>query len=142
MHRRYFKTCAALAVTLLLAASAFLLVASSRDCQEGMESWEGYWLYFGRNRDGKEVVSESEWEDFLATTVSTVLPDGFTLFDARGQWKTSAGHIERERTKVINVVIPRGADGWNRVKKIASDYQERFGQEIVLKVSEEVCVAF
>ncbi len=142
MHRRNFRTCVALAAALLLAAPTIPAAASSHGCQEGMEAWEGYWLYFGRNRDGKEVISEYDWEDFLATTVSTVLPDGFTLFDARGQWKTDSGVIERERTKVINVVIPKGADGWNRVKQIGRAYRERFGQEFVLKVSEEVCVAF
>lgn len=135
-------TGAAMAALVLLATASSSVSASAHGCPEGMENWEGYWLYFGRNVDGREVVGDHEWEEFLAGTVSRVLPDGFTVFGARGQWRTNAGVIERERTVVVNVVIPPGADGWSRVQDIASEYQEQFGQEIVLKVSESVCVAF
>lgn len=142
MYRSAFRTSAVLAAAILVAVSASLTPASSQVCQSGMEPWEGYWLYFGRNQDGREVVSDLAWEEFLVDTVSTTLPDGYTVFDARGQWRNSAGNTERERTKVLNVVFPPDADGWNRVQNIASAYQQRFGQEIVLKVSENVCVAF
>jgi hypothetical protein len=60
-------------------------------------------LYFGTTRP-KGTVSELEWPVFLRDEVTKRFPDGLTVWDAQGQWRTSGGTIDQERTKVLLLV--------------------------------------
>src|SRR5262245_56114933 len=47
-------------------------------------------LYFGLTRP-KGAVSELEWQLFVRDEVGTRFPEGLTVWDADGQWRTPAG---------------------------------------------------
>ena len=47
-------------------------------------------LFFGRGIPGRAPLSEAEWRDFAAEIVTPNFPDGFTAFDAEGQWRNPA----------------------------------------------------
>ena len=47
-------------------------------------------LFFGRDIPGRAPLNETEWRAFAADTVTPNFPDGFTSFDAEGQWRNPA----------------------------------------------------
>ena len=47
-------------------------------------------LYFGLSRPNGSV-SELEWQIFLRDEVTKRFPEGFTVWEAQGQWRTPAG---------------------------------------------------
>ena len=101
---------------------------------------ERYWrteLYFGMGkRDGSEVT-EDEWQRFLTEEVTPKFPDGLTIIEARGQYRTSAGMIIRERSRVLILLYPkkqrREAD--KKIDDICDAYKRMFQQESVLRVT-------
>ena len=57
---------------------------------------------------GARPLSEAEWRAFAAEIVTPNFPDGFTAFDAEGQWRNPAtGAVARQPTKVLLVAAPR-----------------------------------
>src|SRR5579862_5431832 len=53
----------------------------------GADDWVRTELYFGFARDGKPVVSDADWEQFLNTEVTPRFRAGFTVIPAHGQWE-------------------------------------------------------
>ncbi|MBV8633818.1 MAG: DUF3574 domain-containing protein, partial [Burkholderiaceae bacterium] len=59
-------------------------------------------MYFGQNIEHRGPVTPHEWNDFLRRNVTPRFPDGFTVYDAYGQWQDRESHrIARENSKVI-----------------------------------------
>ena len=58
-------------------------------------------LYFGRLQPDGTVVSDAEWRTFVAEEITPRFPDGFTVFDALGQYRGRDGQIVSEPTKVL-----------------------------------------
>ena len=68
-------------------------------------------LFFGRGIKGREPLTDAEWADFAAQTITPNFPDGFTVFDGEGQWRNpQTGHIAGDRTKILLVAAKREAD--------------------------------
>ena len=44
-------------------------------------------LFFGRNIKGREPLTDVEWAEFAAQTITPNFPDGFSVFDGEGQWR-------------------------------------------------------
>ena len=65
--------------TCLLLAERWMLVAE---------------LFFSRGVKGREPLTDAEWTEFAARTITPNFPDGFTVFDGDGQWRNpQTGHI-------------------------------------------------
>src|SRR4030095_9452901 len=62
-------------------------------------------LYFGLARP-KGSVTELEWQIFVRDEVTRRFPDGLTVWEAEGQWRTPAGSIDHEQSKVLLLVHP------------------------------------
>ena len=97
-------------------------------------------LYFGTARP-KGSVSELEWQLFLRDEVSSRFPEGLTVWDADGQWRTPGGKIDHERTKVLLLVHPDTAAAREAVRTIIARYRRAFDQQSVLWETARVCVA-
>jgi hypothetical protein len=68
-------------------------------------------LFFGRSLPGRAPLSEAEWRAFAAETITPNFPDGFTSFDAEGQWRNPAtGVVSSAPTKMLLVAAPRSPD--------------------------------
>jgi hypothetical protein len=126
-------------LTLLGALSCTAVLAQSPlPCSGAQKPWVVADLLFGRNR-----VSEANWARFLAAEVTPRFPDGFTVFDARGQWRDPGGQkISRERSKVVTIAMPPGADNDERLQKIIEAYKTRFKQQSVGLIVRPACVSF
>jgi hypothetical protein len=96
-------------------------------------------LYFGLGKP-RGSVSELEWQLFLRDEVTPRFPQGLTVWEAQGQW-LSQGVIGHERTKVLLLVHPDGADALKAVQTVIERYRKAFDQESVLWETARVCAA-
>ena len=97
-------------------------------------------LYFGLARP-KGAVSELEWQMFLRDEVTKRFPDGLTVWEAEGQWRTPEGPIDHERSKVLLLVHPDTTQARHAVQEVISTYRRMFEQQSVLWESARVCGA-
>ena len=97
-------------------------------------------LYFGLARP-KGSVTELEWQLFLRDEVTKRFPDGLTVWEAEGQWRTPAGTIDHEQSKVLLLVHPDTAAARQSVQSVIEAYRKTFDQQSVLWESARVCVA-
>lgn len=97
-------------------------------------------LYFGTTRP-TGAVSELEWQMFLRDEVTQRFPDGLTVWDAQGQWKSAKGTIDQERTKVLLLVHPDTAKARGAVQDVIEKYRRVFEQESVLWETASVCIS-
>jgi hypothetical protein len=131
-----------------LRPSAVLLLALVTACAPGLpcgreQAKYSAQLLFGRAIGTQGEVSESEWEDFLAATVTPAFPGGLTVTDTMGQWRDAAsGALVRERSKVVTILLDDPAASRPRLDAIADAYKQRFGQDAVGIVIAPACVAF
>lgn len=83
------------------------------------------------------------WEGFLHDTATRLLPDGFTVHDASGQWRDPATReISRERTKILMAAAPDSPDFRSHVAALADIYRKRFHQKSVGILTNNVCGFF
>jgi hypothetical protein len=100
-------------------------------------------LFFGRDIQGRAPLSEVEWRAFAAETVTPNFPDGFTAFDAEGQWRNPAtGVVSSAPTKVLLVAAPPTPDLAPRFSAVIEAYKTRFRQQSVGIVTRDSCAAF
>ena len=97
-------------------------------------------LYFGLARP-KGAVTELEWQIFLRDEVTRRFPDGLTVWEAEGQWRTPAGSIDTEQSKVLLLVHHDTAAARQSVLAVIEAYRKTFEQQSVLWESSRVCVA-
>jgi hypothetical protein len=98
-------------------------------------------LFLGRNIGGRPGVSDADFARFLNEDVTPRFPDGLTVLDAAGQWRGDAGRVERERSKVLVLVVPDDAATRQRLAEVADAYKRRFRQESVLTLTRGSCRA-
>ncbi len=87
-------------------------------------------------------MSDADWQAFLNEVVTPAFPDGFSDWDADGQWRAPGGAIVKEPSKVLLVVLPGQADDRDRLHNVVAAYKARFHQQSVLVVERRECVAF
>ena len=138
------RVLSALAAAVALSACAATPAISQADCPDGLRQGVVAELFFGRNRDGAQVVGEGAWDAFLAAEVTPRFPDGLTVLDAMGQWRGADGHAEREASKLLILALPGTgpAEAASRLKPLAEAYRRRFQQESVLRALRPACIGF
>jgi Protein of unknown function (DUF3574) len=100
-------------------------------------------LFFGRAIPGRTPLSEAEWQVFTAEIVAPNFPDGFTAFDAEGQWRNPAtGVVSSALTKVLLVAARRAPDLAMRLSAVIEAYKARFRQQSVGVITRDSCAAF
>lgn len=100
-------------------------------------------LYFGQSLPGGHTVQPRAWARFLSVAVTPRFPDGFTVYDAYGQWmdakKPKPSH---ERSKVVEIAAPDSLAVRTAITDIARRYRETFHQQSVGIVTSSSCAAF
>lgn len=91
-------------------------------------------MLFGMNSPSGPV-DETQWQSFLADTVTPRFPDGLTVYRTQGQWRGASGQVEREESRTVEIVHGDDPDGRTRIAEISAEYKRRFQQEAVLVLS-------
>ena len=100
-------------------------------------------LFFGRRIKGRAPLTDAEWAEFAANTITPNFPDGFTVFDGAGQWRNPrTGQIARDPTKILLVAAPRTPDLARRLSALIDTYKTRFHQQSVGLITRVSCAAF
>lgn len=99
-------------------------------------------LMFGRNVGGALGVSERDFARFVDAEVTPRFPDGLTILDTRGQYRSANGALVREPGKVITIVLGDEARDLPRLSEVAEAYRQRFRQESVGIVTRRACAVF
>ncbi len=100
-------------------------------------------LFFGRGIKGRAPLTDAEWAEFAAQTITPNFPAGFTVIDGDGQWRNPrTGHIARDRTKILLVAAKRTADLAGRLGAVIDAYKMRFHQQSVGLITRDSCAAF
>ena len=120
-----------------------LLVACS-PCPPGLAPASVAELVFGRGLPGGGLVPAADWDDFLADVVTPAFPQGLTVEDSVGQWRSADGQVVREASKHLMLLLP-GTDAAalaKRVAPLAQAWRQRHRQEAVLLTVRQACAAF
>jgi hypothetical protein len=93
-------------------------------------------LYFGMNKPGGGEVTTDQWAKFLTDEVTPRFPDGLTVIDAAGQFRSASGTIVQERSRMI-ILLYRKRDresASRKINEIRAAYCKLFDQESVMRV--------
>lgn len=135
-----------LTLALLLIASACVWASSADDSVDRVRERIAHRpaaasvadrLFCGRSISGGGVVTDAQIETFLDEVVEPRFPDGFTVWQARGQWRGGS-----EETLVLEIVHADEPSLDTAVREIAAEYRRRFRQETVLRVTTPAEIAF
>lgn len=99
-------------------------------------------LLFGRYAGPSLTVTSDRFQDFLDREVTPRFPDGFTVYDASGQWHdTAAAGIIREPSYALMIVLREASRAHDRLGAIAEAYKRQFNQQSVLVSVSPTCFA-
>ncbi|HLG46160.1 MAG TPA: DUF3574 domain-containing protein [Reyranella sp.] len=91
-------------------------------------------LYFGE-------VGPADWRAFLDEEVTPRFPNGLSVIDIYGQYRNRQGTIERERSKLLVIVLFDAPAHASRVQAIVDSFRRRYKQESVLRVEQPICAS-
>ena len=127
----------------LIAAALPAVAAHAEGCAAPASSMSQVEMYFGSSVKGLSFVTEEAWSQFLASEVTPKFPDGLTVFDAHGQWRSDDGKTYREETHVLLILYKADATTEKKIEAIRDAYKKQFQQEgLPLRVDTTVCAAF
>jgi hypothetical protein len=117
--------------------------AQPLECRGSQKPSQVAELMFGRNIGDRARVSEREWVRFVDREIAPRFPDGLTVLNASGRWREpGSGKIIRERSKVVQIVLPGQAADLTRLDEVAEAYKRRFKQRSVGLIVRPACVSF
>jgi hypothetical protein len=99
-------------------------------------------LVFGLTRDDGSAVDEMEWQNFVDSAIAAWFPAGFTIIEADGRWRGTAGKIATERSKVLVIYHDGSEANLRKLDELRRIYCQRFGRQTVIRASGNVWVAF
>jgi uncharacterized protein DUF3574 len=100
-------------------------------------------IFFGRDIPGRGPLTDAEWDDFAARTVTSQFPDGFTVMEGSGQWyDQGSGKLIHEQSKILVVAADPDSDLRTRIGSVINAYRIRFKQRSVGVITSEACAAF
>jgi hypothetical protein len=133
-------------VALGLAASAAFLSGCATlpptACPAGQDPGRSVHLFFGRDIGDQLGVSDADFARFVDEELTPRFPNGLTVLDATGQWRSAAGPIVREPSKVVVLALSGRIGGEDRIDAVRAAYKRRFSQEAVMVVTQPACLGF
>ena len=134
----------AAALSILIQLGCSTLCAADPACPlAGQKPMQVAQLFFGLDIRGRGPVTPREWRRFAVGVLTPNFPDGFTVYEAEGQWRDArTGSIVRERSKVVLVAGTADADFSREISTVADAYKRQFRQRSVGILTEPACGAF
>jgi len=129
------------AVVLSLALAACSTMEAPRACLAGKPAVQTQ-LYFGLSKS-RGVVSAREWQSFVEREITPRLPQGFSVADVRGAWLSEAAKRTISENSKLLIRVHAGAPADNEaINAVIDSYKRAFAQESVMRVDQNICVAF
>ena len=85
------------------------------------------------------AVSDADWASYLAQEVTPRFPAGLTAVDAAGQWRDPSGVMQRERSKMLIIIVFDAPAHLPKVQAMIDIYLKRFNHQAVLHTEHAVC---
>lgn len=123
-------------------------VATATQPSAGIEQeWVRTELYFSIGDWTETALSteaELKWAKFLDAEVTPRFPDGLSVIDVYGQWRSakSGGALQRERSRLLVVVHADTEEASAKIEAIRAAWKQQAGEESVLRVSQPAKVSF
>ena len=100
-------------------------------------------LFFGRDIPGRGPLTDTEWNNFVARSITPEFPDGFTVIDGAGQWyDQESGKLIHEPSKILLLAADPDSDLKTRIGSVIAAYRTQFKQRSVGVITGEACAAF
>ena len=135
-------TVIAMMIPVVVLCAARPVLAIEPDCRAPLTPWTEITLYLGRDIGTGGIVSEGAFRRFLTEVVTPRFPDGLTVLDAVGQFRSASGAIIREPSKLLVILAPDANAITARIGNIIEAYKRWFNQESVLQTEHQTCLAF
>jgi hypothetical protein len=129
-------------IPLVLALVASACLPGARRDSAGSSTTHLERLYFGRNIADTAVVSDSAWGTFVRDVLTPQFPEGATVYEASGQWRSPTGVLVKEPSYVVELLHPATPESEGKVKTVIEAYKTRFAQEAVLRMVTNVRAMF
>ena len=98
-------------------------------------------LYFGLEGP-RGSVAEAGWDTFIRDVVVPRFPSGLTVTHAKGHWQAPGEPLQREASRVLEIVYDERPLHDRRIEEIAATYKATFQQESVMVVRMPANVCF
>lgn len=126
---------AVLALAITIAGGVYAWLSPLSFCRQQTTQ-----LYFGTHiteNGNVSHVTDGEWKGFVEAAIVTRFPDGFTIHDGHGFYRsTRDGSTVREPAYILTVAHAGSHQSSGRLSEIAEDYKLRFRQDSVLRVDQ------
>ncbi len=108
-------------------------------------NWVRTELYFGIGAvdDVNAATNKKRWREFLDREVTPRFPDGLSVYDIYGQWRTQ-GHadIERLHSKELMLLYADTSQHRADIEAIRAAWKKQTGDQSVLRVTQPADVSF
>src|SRR5579883_2722073 len=116
---------------------------------DAASKWVRTELYFGvgvisdHGEEANAAVNEKRWRDFLDREVTPRFPDGLSVYDVYGQWRTQGQEkIERLHSKEVMLLHPDTPKQRADIEAIRAAWKKETGDLSVLRVTQPADVSF
>lgn len=99
-------------------------------------------LYFGLSKPDGSMVSASAWQSFADTVIAKTFTEGSTIIDGQGQWLGHNGKLVSEPSKILIILSKLTPERSQQIETIREKYKKYYQQEAVMRVDEQLKVAF
>ncbi len=88
-------------------------------------------------------MREADFTRFVDMEITPRFPDGLTVTSGDGQYNGKDGHLVREPSKIVTLIMPAATpEVAAKLDAIRTAYKSRFHQDSVLMVTAPSCSAF
>ena len=116
---------------------------------DATSNWVRTELYFGigpvteKSGDAANAAAEKRWREFLDREITPRFPDGLSVYDIYGQWRTQ-GHADIERLHSKEVMLLYADTPQHRadIEAIRAAWKQASGDLSVLRVTQPAEVSF
>ena len=120
--------------------AALAACAGTPDCAPPYASATLLEMHAGRSRENAPEVSDADLTRFFQEEAVPRFPEGFTIKDARGQWRDAkTGQSISERSVVFSVIVPgHASEARSKLDAMGLAYVRRFSQQAVMRTAAPV----
>lgn len=99
-------------------------------------------LYFGLSKPNGSSISEESFQAFANTVIAKAFTEGSTIINGKGQWLGHNGQLVSEPSKILIVLSKLTPERSKKIEIIREKYKKYYQQEAVMRVDEQLKVAF